>query len=272
MRKTRRAPTLPAVRVLILGNSNDTGSFVPEEAKRHTKLRDMLAAEFGEPVEVAVRNVWPNERMVDYVVRAVDDLEPDLVYVNITTYPFAYESTPLRVKRIFGKVGGERLGDAGLRMADSRKWSHNALFRGVRRFAQATIGGDTHFTPETVAERYERLVRALLQREGMLVVVKGPRGKTKSATPRANARAERRRQVVHTRLRDLCRQLHLTYVGSERAYHVVNPTPKGTRVGDGMHSNAAGHDLSAAEQFTVLRDAWRQHELAAGSQPAADPR
>lgn len=260
------------MKVLLLGNSNDTGSFVPEEVKRHKKLGELLEREFGEPVEVAVRNVWPNARMVDYVTRAVDEFKPDLVYVNITTYPFSYESTPLRVRRIFRKVGGEKLGDAGLRVADSRKWSHNAVFRGVRRFAQATIGGDTHFTPEEVAERYERLVRALLQREGLAVVVKGPRGKTKSATPRANARAERRRQVVHMRLRDLCRQLHLTYVGSERPYHVVKPTPKGTKVGDGMHSNAAGHDLSAVEQFTILRDAWRQHELAAGGQLVADPR
>ncbi|MCC6959092.1 MAG: SGNH/GDSL hydrolase family protein [Dehalococcoidia bacterium] len=246
------------MKILVLGNSNDTGSFVPEEAKRHTKLRDMLAAEFGEPVEVAVRNVWPNERMVDYVARAVEDLEPDLVYVNVTSYPFTYESTPLRVKRIFGKVGGERLGDAGLRMADSRKWSHNAVFRGVRRFAQATIGGDTHFMPERVAERYERLVRALLQREGMLVVVKGPRGKTKGVTARTRARAEVRRQVVHRRLEQLCQQLHLTYEGSARPLYEMAPAPKGTKVGDGMHSNATGHDLSANQQFEFLREAWRE--------------
>lgn len=256
------------MKVLILGNSNDTGSFVPEEARRHRHLRDLLAAEFGEPVDVVVRHVWPNDRMVDWVLAGVEETRPDMVYVNVTNYPYSYESTPLKVKRIFGKVGGETLGDAGLRMADSKRWSHNALFRGVRRAAQATIGGDTHFTPEEVADRYERLIRALLRQEGMVVAVKGPLGMSKKATARATARAERRRQVVHSRLSDLCRQLHVFYAGSDQPYHDVKPRAKGTQVGDGLHSNAAGHVISADEHFERVRDAWREH-LAAETSASA---
>lgn len=256
------------MKVLILGNSNDTGNFVPESARRHVHMRDLLADEFGVPVEIVVRNVWPNDRMVDYVVQGVEEIQPDMVYVNVTNYPFSYESTPLKVKRIFGKVGGEALGDAGLRAADSRKWSHNALFRGIRRFAQTTIGGDTHFTPEEVADRYERLIRTLLREEGMVVAVKGPLGKSRKTTARATARAEKRRQVVHRRLQLLCEQLHVFYVGSERPYHDVRPAPKGTRVGDGLHSNAAGHRLSADEHFENVRDAWRAH-FEAGSAVSA---
>ena len=247
------------MKVLILGNSNDTGAFVPEDVKRHRRLRDQLAAEFGEPVEVTVRNAWPNARMVDYASRAVAEAKPDLVFVNVTNYAYSYESTPLRVKRIFGKVGGERLGDAGLRVADSRKWSHNALFRATRRLAQATIGGDTHFTPDEVAERYERLIRTLLQHEGAVVVVKGPMGKGKADTARQRARKEARRQVVHQRLKQLCAQLHVSYVGSEDPYYLSHPRKKGTRVGDGMHSNPEGHRISAEEQFEYVAAAWRQH-------------
>ncbi len=258
------------MKVLILGNSNDTGTFVPESAKRHVRMRDMLAAEFDAPVEIVVRNVWPNDRMVDYVAKGVDEIRPDMVYVNVTNYPYSYESTPLKVKRIFGRVGGEKLGDAGLRVADSRKWSHNAAFRGLRRFAQATIGGDTHFTPEEVAERYERLIRTLLRQEGMVIAVKGPMGKSKKATARATARAERRRQVVHVRLKQLCQQLHVSYVGSDRPYHDLHPARKGTRVGDGLHSNPEGHRISADEHFEVVRDAWRAHlESAAADASAA---
>lgn len=247
------------MKVLILGNSNDTGTFVPESAKRHVHMREMLAEEFGVPVEIVVRNVWPNERMVDYVVKGVEEIQPDMVYVNVTNYPYSYESTPLKVKRIFGKVGGEKLGDAGLRAADSRKWSHNAVFRGMRRAAQATIGGDTHFTPEEVIDRYQRLIRALLRQEGMVVAVKGPMGKSKKATARATARAERRRQIVHTSLRQFCQQLHVFYLGSDLPYHDIKPTGKGTRVGDGLHSNPEGHRISADEHFEVVRDAWRKH-------------
>lgn len=246
------------MKVLILGNSNDTGSFVPEEVKRHRRLRDQLAAEFGEPVEVVVRNAWPNARMVDYATRAMDEEKPDLVFVNVTNYAYSYESTPLRVKRIFGKVGGEKLGDAGLRVADSRKWSHNAFFRATRRLAQATIGGDTHFTPDEVADRYERLIRALLQQEGAVVAVKGPRGKSKGDTARQRARNETRRQVVHQRLKQLCEQLHVSYVGSEEPYYLSHPRRKGTSVGDGMHSNAEGHRISADEKFEQVAEAWRR--------------
>lgn len=255
------------MKVLVLGNSNDTGNFVPNEVKRHVQMREMLAAEFGEPVEVVVRHVWPNDRMVDWVLAGVEETQPDMVYVNVTNYPYSYESTPLKVRRIFGKVGGEAVGDAGLRMAGSPKWSHNAVFRGIRRVAQATIGGDTHFTPEEVAERYERLIRALLRQEGTVIAVKGPMGKSKKATARATARAEQRRQLVHGRLKQLCQQLHVYYAGSEKPYHDVKPTPKGTRIGDGLHSNAAGHRISADEHFECVRDAWRRH-LAAGSPSA----
>lgn len=247
------------VKVLILGNSNDTGNFVPEEAKRHVHLRDMLAAEFGDPVEIVVRHVWPNDRMIDWVLAGVDQAEPDMVYVNVTQYPFAYESTPMRVRRIFKRVGGEGFGDAGLRMANSKRWSHNAVFRAVRRAAQATVGGDTHFTAEEVAARYETLIRALLRREGMLVVVKGPMGKSKSDTARQRARKEARRQVVHRRLKPLCDQLHVQCIGSDEPAYLTRKRPKGTRAGDGLHSNEAGHRISAGEHYTYLRDAWRQH-------------
>lgn len=262
---------LAPVKVLILGNSNDTKDFVPDEAKRHRHLRDMLAAEFGEPVEVVVRQVWPNDRMVDWVLAGVDEHDPDMVYVKVVNFAYSYESTPLRVKRIFRRVGGEAVGDAGLRVAGSRRWSHNALFRWVRRAGQATIGGDTHFTPEDVAARFETLIRALLRREGMLVVVKAPTGKSKSGTARQRARKEARRQVVHRRLKALCQQLHVQYIGSDEPLYLTRKRPKGTRAGDGLHANEAGHRISAGEHFEHIRDAWRRHLAEHVDAPAAVP-
>ncbi len=262
------------VKVLLLGNSNDTGAFVPEDAKRQYLLRDQLALEFGEPVEVFVRNAWPNQRMVGYVQRALDELNPDFVYLNLSSYAYTYESLPLRVRRIFGRMGGEAVGDAGMRLADSRKWSHNALFRGLRRAGQVTIGGDTHFTPEEVLARYEELIRLLLRREGTAIAVKGSMGRTKRGTARERARKEGRRLRVHQPLKQLCEQLHVYYAGSDEPLYVRSLRKRnGLRVGDGLHSNTAGHKDSADFQFEFFRDAWQQHLHAAGEQPvAAAPR
>ena len=250
---------LSGVKVLILGNSQDTGSFVREEAKRHLIIRDRLAAEFGEPVEVLVRNAWPNPGMVRYVMKAVEEAQPDLVYVNVIAYPFCYESTPLRVKRIFGKVGGQKAGDAGMRIADSRKWAHNAVFRGLRRLGQSTLGGDTHFTPEEVLQRYEELIRVLLRREGMVVAVKGPMAPQQYGSRRSLARQEERRMRVHRPLEEFCARHHVFYAGLEVPLHVTRPIRKGTTVGDGLHANEEGHKDFVETHYVPIRDAWQEH-------------
>lgn len=247
------------MKVLILGNSEDTGSFVKDEAKRHHIIRDRLAEEFGEPVEVFVRNAWPNAGMVRYVTKAVEETAPDLVYLNMAAYPFAYESLPLRVKRLFGKVGGEKVGDAGMRLADSRRWSHNAVFRKLRAIGQATLGGDTHFTPEQVLERYQELVRVLIRSEGTVVAVKGPMAVTGGGTKRQLARKEARRQRVHRPMKAFCEQLHVYYVGLDEPLYRTKPVRKGTTVGDGLHSNAEGHKDAAPRHFEPIRDAWQAH-------------
>jgi|GEM_PF-1161733 len=246
------------MKVLFLGNSNDTGAWVGEEEKRHVAIGRMLSEEFAVPVEVAARNCWPNERVAGYVAKCLDEVQPDLVFLNITTFPFSYESTPLRVKRLLGRVG-EPLGDAGFRLAESKRWAHNAVFRTLRRWAQATVGGDTHFTPAEAAERYSEVIRVLLRREGTVVAVKGPLARGKKWTRRQRERQEKRRQEVHQALKRLCEQLHVPYYGSDQPYWALKPKPKGTTAGDGAHANATGHRLLAEEHFQFLRDAWARH-------------
>jgi hypothetical protein len=246
---------------------------VKPEEKRHRQMGERLSAEFGVPVEMFVRNCWPNQRMAEFVARALDEVQPDLVYLNITTFPFSYESTPLRVKRILGKVG-EPVGDAGFRLAESKRWSHNAVFRTLRSWAQATIGGDTHFTTSEVTERYSELIRLLLRREGTVIAVKGPLARSKKGiTKRERLRHERRRQEVHGAIKHLCEQLHVPYYGSDEPYWVVKPQPKGTKAGDGTHANAAGHQVLADDHYEKLRDAWARHleEAADATPPRKQP-
>jgi hypothetical protein len=247
------------VKVLLLGNSNDTGAWVDPEDKRERVIAASLEAEFGGPVEVAARNLWPNDRMVEYVQRSMDELQPEFVFLNITTFPYSYESTPLRVKRILGRMG-QPVGDAGFRLAESKRWSHNAVFRTLRSWAQATIGGDTHFTPEEASARYAELIRVLIRREGTVLAVKGPYGRSKKGiTKREAIRHERRRRQVHTQIRDLCQQLHVPYSGTDDPLWKVRPTPRGTKAGDGTHSNAEGHRRTASDYVTFLRETWAAH-------------
>jgi hypothetical protein len=129
------------MKVLILGSSNDTQDWGEGVRRRHEIARDQLAQEFGEPVDVEVKNLWPNERVAEFVARWVTEAEPDLVYLNVTAYPFSYESLPLRLKRKLGPFGAAA-SRAGFDLAESKRWAHNAVFRTVRRWGQATIGGD----------------------------------------------------------------------------------------------------------------------------------
>jgi hypothetical protein len=170
------------------------------------------------------------------------------------------------VKRLLGRVG-EPIGDAGFRLAESKRWSHNPVFRHLRALAQATIGGDTHFTTAQAIERYTELIRQLLQHEGLVLAVKGPHGKSKKGlTKRERVRREQRRQEVHGAMKALCAQLHVPYYGADQPYWLTTPRPGGLRAGDGMHANAAGHRVSAEDHFPYLRDAWEVH-LAASGQP-----
>ena len=249
------------MRVLVLGNSNDTGDWIDPTARSTADiLAELLTLEFGRPVEVVARNTWPNEKFTAYVERLVSETEPELVYVNVTPVPFSYESVPLRVRRVLGKLGTP-IGDAGMRVAGSQRWSHNALFRTVRTWAQALIGGDTHFTCEEVIERYSEAIRRCLRQESIVVAVSGPLGRQMGqAKPsrRARDRQEARRQQVHRALRDLCLRLNVHYEGSDEPYWRVAPAARGTLAGDGMHSNEAGQYRLAYDHSRTITAAWRE--------------
>jgi hypothetical protein len=249
------------MRVLVLGNSNDSGNWFEGGPKRTEILRDRLAAEFGEPVTVTTRSIWPNERMVELIERWLDECEPDLVYMNVLTYWYAYESVPLKLRRLLGRHLGPVVGDAGVRLSKSRRWGHNLVGRTVRRWAQATIGGDPNFATTAVIERCSDAIGTIVQREGIVLMVKGGRGRSKPGlTPRQRARYEVRRLEVHRAMSALCVQKHVRYMGSEEPlWKTEPPRPRGTRVGDGLHSNAKGHASSADRMHGFIREAWAEH-------------
>lgn len=247
------------MKLLFLGNSSDTGAWIDESSRRVSIMHERLKADLAVDAEILAKNCWPNERMVSLVQRWMDEFEPDFVFLNIAAYSFTYESSPLKVRRILGKMG-EPIGDAGMRLAESKRWSHNAAFRMLRQIGQASFGGDTHVSAEDAATRYSELIRSILRKEGVVLAVKGPGGRRNPGLTRRQARRhEARRQVVHQQIRQLTSQLRVPYLGSAEPRWKTNPTPRHTTVGDGLHSNEAGHLVLVDESYPFIRDTWAAH-------------
>ncbi len=254
------------MKLLFLGNSNDAGQWFEGGKKRHEILAEQLEVEFGEPVEVIVKSLWPTAKLPSLVAGWVEQSEPDVIYIASSAYWFLYRSVPLRAQRLLGKVG-PAAGTAGFKVASSKRWSHNVVFRTARRGLQATVGGDPNFTPEEVAERMCEIIRIAVRREGAAVYVKGPQNKTKySTTPLGLARDEKKRLKVHNAMKTLCAQLHVPYEGTD-APVFDQAVYRSGKVGDGLHSNASRHAYDADWLFGVLR----QTLIDAGHEPVVRP-
>jgi hypothetical protein len=253
------------VRILLLGNSNDTGNWFEGGRNRHEILRDKLVAEFGEPVEVVVKALWPTERVAELLGGWLEQYDPDIVHLGINPFWYSYESVPLRMKRLLGKKAGSAVANTGLGLARNRRLAHNAAFRTVRRWAQRTVGGDTYFTTDQVVERISECIRLVVRNEGTILIVKGTRGRSKpSMSARQLERREQRRAEVHNGLKPLCDQLHVIYSGSAIAAWKTDPNaPKAERdrVGDGLHSNARGHERMADRLHESIREAVLAHQV-----------
>ena len=245
---------LVAMNILLLGTSSDAGTWFEGGRKRHEIAAERLEADFGEPVSVTVKSIWPTEKLPGLVAGWVEEYQPDAIHIRVPAFWFLHRSVPLRAQRLLGRFG-LAIGQTGFRMAASRRWGHNRVFRGGRYVLQSTIGGDTNFTVDEVIERISECVRIAVRREGTAVCVKGPHGKSKYATTKRGVeRDEQKRLRVHRSLELLCAQLHLPYDGSQE--HVYQKAIyKNTKIGDGVHGNAQRHEFEAESLYRTLRHA-----------------
>lgn len=252
------------MKVLLLGNSNDGGSWIGEGRKRHEIVAEQLEQLTGQRVDVVTKSTWPNPGLAKVVESWVEQHQPDVVYLTMLAYWFQYRSVPLRIWRLLGPLG-PKVSDAGFRFAESPRWAHNAAFRAIRRSLQRTIGGDTHFTPDEVVDRITEVIRALLRHEGLVVAIQGADGRTDYAfSRRGRNRNEQRRRYVDSRMRAWCREHHVTYENSDSAVFEIDPVLAKNRVGDGLHANATWHEHSASLITRTI-----QHALVdAGALPA----
>ena len=132
---------LVAMNILLLGTSSDAGTWFEGGRKRHEIAAERLEADFGEPVSVTVKSIWPTEKLPGLVAGWVEEYQPDAIYIRVPAFWFLHRSVPLRAQRLLGRFG-PAIGQTGFRMAASRRWGHNRVFRGGRYVLQSTIGGE----------------------------------------------------------------------------------------------------------------------------------
>jgi lysophospholipase L1-like esterase len=122
--------------------------------------------------------------------------------------------------------------------------------------ALRTVGGAPYFTPQEVLDRVAQCVRAILTREAVTVIVRGPiNAHGSDAGGRIAARARARWYVVDHGLRELCQRLHVDYLGFPGPADAGPDSP--TLQGDFVHLNRAGHRERAEHEAAAMIAAWR---------------
>jgi hypothetical protein len=243
------------MRVLRFGNSDDTNEGVPESARAWFVAQQCLAEACGEPVETALKAIWPGRELPGLVDEWLDRHDPDLVFLKITWYWYAYESVPLRIERLLGPILGKRIANASLKAAERPRLAQNRLFKLGRRAAHRLIGGDTPFDSRQVMEVMEACVRRVVAREGVLLVVKGTGDGRRADGPLAGYfdRFTRRRIEVEGTIERLCGELHVPYVGTGRR---KTDEEKDLGGGDGVHRGARGQRNVGLQEGEALVAAY----------------
>lgn len=244
------------MKILRLTNSNDFYGDVADADRGYRIVEGALAAEAGEPIETIRRVIWPADNLPELVERWVVEHRPDVVFLKTSSFWYAYESVPLKLRRRFGRVGAV-VGDSGLKAAAKPGLAHNAVFRKLRFWAQATIGGEPHFSVDYCIENMEAVIRRVLRHEDTLLVVRGSRGgRERPEVPKNVAvRHEARRVEFNTRLNALCEELAIPMVrGNQHRKFDVS-----ARLSDRFHSNAKGHAESGSFEAEALARIWREH-------------
>lgn len=246
---------LVTIRLLRLTHSDDFVEQIPPELRAGAIADRILADASGEEVDSVSKGIWPVPELPDHIARWMGRYEPDMVIIRIAAYWFTYESVPLKLERMLGPWS-RRLTSLGNRAAANRVIGHNAAFKLLQKASLRIIGGATLLTPDETVGVAEACLRPILSREGVGVVLRGPRtpfGGFKSR--RALRRSEIKRQCVNRRLAELCSRHHLTFAGFDSMEELLDPS---IRLGDRLHSNLAGQEQVGRMEGGALVREWRR--------------
>lgn len=241
------------MRVLRLGNSDDTYGTV-EAASRAAGIAGRLLEEAcGEPVETLTRVIWPAPELPDLIAEWACRHEPDIVMFTATGFWVAYPSAPLKLQRS-GSAMGRRLGKLGEKAGANQGLSRNPVARGVRAAVTSAVGGAYYFEPEAVIELAEACFRRILRSERLLL---GVRGGSPLRFPAAmGGEAEARRLRLNDGIAGVCAGLRIPFRGFPPEAEVAYL--RDLAAGDGVHPGAAGHAIAGAIEGDLLVATYRQ--------------
>ena len=243
------------MRILRLGNSEDTSAGIPDELRGWRIAEQLLALDIGEPVETIVRPIWPSPELPRLLAKWLDEYQPDMVFLKVTWFWYGYESVPRRIERLLGRAG-KPIARAGLSAAGNKRLARNRAFKFGRRVAHRIIGGDTPFNSHYVLELMETCIRQVVAKEDIVLLVKcsGASERDEGALAGYHERFMRRHDEVAGGIERLCDQLHVSHTRSL-------PAPPGPneelRKGDGLHLGSGGQERMGVAEGRAMVAAWR---------------
>lgn len=242
------------MQILWLSTSNDINPRIPEDQRAPAVAKRRLEQATGLSFDVEVRKMWPTPDLPPRVDRWLDRYEPDIVFIIVPSYWNTWESLHRKFQRRVPLLG-RLLAAAGDKASGTPWLSENSVYRALRRSDLRVLGGEPLFTSKEVSHRMEEVIRLVLAREETVVAVRGPTNPNDSTISAAGfARAERRRKLLHRSLKQLCEELHVSYVGwDEPLYLDANADHV---VGDAIHIDTATHVAEGEQWGDVLAEAW----------------
>src|SRR6188768_723166 len=112
------------MRVLRIGTSNDSVGGLSEQQRGWWIASDILAQSTGPPVETVLKRAWPTDSLPGIVDGWLEELQPEIVYMQVSNFWYGHPSVPLWFERRFGRAG-KKLTDAGLAVGKKPWMSDN---------------------------------------------------------------------------------------------------------------------------------------------------
>lgn len=242
------------MRVLRLGNSNDTIPGIAEEERAWYVAAKALEAEVGEPVETVVKMIAPRPTMPDQIEAWIQECQPDLVFLKVSWYWYTYESVPLRIQRLLGRAGNP-IADVAVRAGKHPRWSRYRWFKLSRRLAHRIIGGDTPYDTQDIVELTKACIRQVRAHESVVLSVKGTGSGRENEEALAGYyhRFLQRRDEVEGTLEAYCQAQGIAWNSATKKTR----EQRGLAGGDGLHKDATGQYWMGVQEGLAMVEAWR---------------
>jgi hypothetical protein len=212
----------------------------------------IIERELGVKVESEVRGMWPRASLPEAVEKWMNAFEPDVVFFRLSSFWVAYESVPVKLERRLGRFG-KRVSRAGIKVGEHPWVVRQRGYKWMRTWLLRIIGGETHFTPQQVANVLDEVFAKVVADESIVPVVRGTSLILNSpGTKRGLARSQRRVAELNALVEAACKRHRIPFIPEAPSTNVSE-----TRLEDDLHDSAAAHRKLGEEEAAAILDAWR---------------